>query len=543
MVHPIRRAIVSFCVSACALQACPTLAASDTLAPAMLGGLEWRLIGPFRSGWSTIAAGVADQPDTYYTGYAGGGVWKTSDAGQTWTPIFDQQGTSAIGALAVAPSNPQVIYVCTGQPEERYDIGTGDGVYRTSDGGRSWQSVGLRDTHHIGAVYVDPRNADVVLVAALGHLYGSNEERGVFRSADGGKSWARTLYVGTDTGAVDIAADPADPDHLYASTWTARQWPWLSYFMPSMGPGSGIHESRDNGKTWTRVPGKGLPEGNLGRIGLAVGHTEAGTRVYACISAKHGSGLYRSDDGGVNWIRVNEARSVVYSYFARMTLDPRDANTIYLTGQSIKRSTDGGKNFTVIRGSPGGDDYHHLWVNPKHPEHMIAASDQGSVVSANGGTTWSSWYNAPTGQFYYLATDNAFPYRIYSGQQDSGTVGIASRSDYGAISFRDWTPVGGDERDYDIPDPEDASIVYASGLGGRLSRWDRRTGEVQNITPWPVASYGKRPTEYRYHYSWFTPIVFGARPPFPLYFGTQKLLRSLDRGAHWQEISPQLSHY
>ena len=217
---------------------------------------------------------------------------------------------------------------------------------------------------------------------------------------------------------------------------------------------------------------------------------------------------------------------MVSSYFSRMTLDPRDADTIYLTGQSIKKSTDGGKTFTVIRGSPGGDDYHDLWINPKHPERMITASDQGSVISVNGGATWSSWYNAPTGQFYYLATDNAFPYRIYSGQQDSGTVGIASRSDYGAISFRDWAPVGGDERDYDIPDPEDANIVYATGLGGRLSRWDRRTGDVQNVTPWPVNSYGRRPTDYKYHYSWFTPIAFGARAPYPLYFGTQKLLRS-----------------
>jgi photosystem II stability/assembly factor-like uncharacterized protein len=542
MEHPFRPLIASLAVAACALHATPTPAASDTVAPSILNGLEWRLIGPFRSGWSTMAAGVADQPDTYYAGYAGGGVWKTTDAGQTWVPIFDSQPVSAVGALAVAASDPRVIYVGTGQIEERYDMGTGSGVYRSSDGGQSWRAAGLEDTRHIGAVYVDPRNADIVLVAAIGHLYGSNEQRGVFRSSDGGQSWSRTLYVGSDTGAVDIAGDPTDPDHIYASTWKDRHWPWLSYFMPSMGPTSGIHESHDNGKTWARVPGKGLPAGDIGRIGLAVGHTAAGTRVYASVTAEHGGGLYRSDDGGANWIRVNEARSVVNSYFSRMTLDPRDANTIYLTGQSIKKSTDGGKTFTVVRGSPGGDDYHYLWINPKHPERMITASDQGSVISVTGGATWSSWYNAPTGQFYYLATDNAFPYRIYSGQQDSGTVGIASRSDYGAISYRDWAPVGGDERDYDIPDPEDANIVYATGLGGRMSRWDRRTGEVQNITPWPVSSYGKRPTDYKYHYSWFTPIAFGARAPYPLYFATQKLLRSLDRGEHWQEISPQLSH-
>jgi photosystem II stability/assembly factor-like uncharacterized protein len=541
MLHRFRKIIGIVGVAACALQA-PVPARSDTPAPTMLDGLEWRLIGPFRSGWSTMAAGVADQPDTYYAGYAGGGVWKTIDSGQTWAPIFDSQPVSAVGALAVAPSDPKVIYVATGQIEERYDMGTGSGVYRSSDAGQSWRAVGLEDTRHIGAMYVDPRNADIVLVAAIGHLYGTNEQRGVFRSSDGGQSWSRTLYVGNDTGAVDIAADPSQPDHVYASTWKDRQWPWLSYFMPSTGPTSAIYESVDNGKTWARVPGKGLPKGDIGRIGLAVGHTAAGTRVYASVTAKHDAGLYRSDDGGASWTRVNKARSVVSSYFSRMTLDPRDADTIYLTGQSIKKSTDGGRTFTVVRGSPGGDDYHYLWINPRHPERMITASDQGSVISVTGGATWSSWYNAPTGQFYYLATDAAFPYRIYSGQQDSGTVGIASRSDYGAISYRDWAPVGGDERDYDIPDPEDANIVYATGLGGRLSRWDRRTGEVQNITPWPVNSYGQRPTDYQYHYSWFTPIAFGARAPYPLYFATQKLLRSLDRGEHWQEISPQLSH-
>ena len=541
MVQPVQRLTACLLGAVCALSS-SAIPAAEAIAPSLLNGLEWRLIGPFRSGWSTMATGVAEQPDTYYSGYAGGGVWKTTDAGQTWKPIFDSQPTSAVGAVAVGSSDPRVVYVGTGQIEERYDVGTGSGVYRSSDGGQTWRAAGLEDTRHIGSIYVDPRNADVVLVAAAGHLYGTNEQRGVFRSSDGGQSWSRTLYIGSDTGAVDIAADPIDPDHLYASTWKDRHWPWLSYFMPSMGPTGSIHESHDNGKTWVRVAGKGLPGGDIGRIGLAVGHTAAGTRVYASVSAENGGGLYRSDDGGANWTRVNEARSVVSSYFSRMTLDPRNADTIYLTGQSIKKSADGGKTFTVVRGAPGGDDYHHLWINPKYPERMIAASDQGSVISVNGGLTWSSWYNAPTGQFYYLAADNAFPYRIYSGQQDSGTVGIASRSDYGAIGFRDWAPVGGDERDYDIPDPEDANIVYATGLGGRISRWDRRTGDVQNITAWPVNSYGRRPTDYKYHYSWFTPIAFGARAPFPMYLATQKLLRSLDRGEHWQEISPQLSH-
>ncbi|MEZ5497915.1 MAG: hypothetical protein R3E77_00660 [Steroidobacteraceae bacterium] len=517
--------------------------AGESIAPTAFDGMQWRLIGPFRSGWSTMAGGIADEPDTYYSGYAGGGVWKTTDSGRTWRPVFDGQPAAAIGAIAVAPSNPQVIYVGTGQPEQRYDIGSGNGVYRSSDGGASWTSLGLADTRYIGDLHVDPRNADVVMVAALGQLFGENEERGVFRSEDGGKTWTRTLFVDTRTGAVDIAADPADPDHLYASTWTARHWPWLSYFTPLVGPGSYIYESRDNGRNWARIAGAGLPKVDMGRIGLAIGHTAEGTRVYASVIAKGGSGLYRSDDAGAHFSKVNEARAVANPYFSRLTLDPRDPDIVYLTGQSIHKSVDGGHNFTIIRGSPGGDDYHHLWINPKHPERMIAASDQGTIISVNGGETWSSWYNSPTGQFYYLATDNAFPYRVYSGQQDNGTASVPSRSDYGAISFRDWWPVGADERDYDIPDPEDPNIVYGSGLGGRLSRWDRRTGEVQNITPWPVGSYGRRPTDFKHHYTWFTPIAFGELAPHPFYFATQVLFRSLDRGRTWEQISPQLSHH
>ena len=512
-----------------------------TVPGAMLDSLSWRLVGPFRGGWSTMAVGVPDEPDTYYFGAAGGGVWETTDSGRTWAAISGSQPIAAVGAIAVAPSNPKIIYVGTGHPEPRYDVAAGDGIYVSSDGGQSWRHAGLEQTHHIGAILVDPRDADVVLVAALGHIFGPNAERGIFRSSDGGKSWQHTLFVNDVTGAVDLAADPANADVVYAATWQARDWPWLSYFTPMVGSGSGLYRSRDGGRTWVKLAGKGWPQGALGRIGIAVTHLAHATRIYASVTSEHAGGLYRSDDDGANWKKVNEAKAVTNWYMSRLTVSPNDPDTLYTVGQSIHKSIDAGVSFEIIRGAPGGDDYHYLWINPKHPERMITASDQGTVISVNGGASWSSWYNQPTGQFYHIATDKRFPYWIYSGQQDSGTVAIASRSDYGGLSFRDWHPVGGEERDYDIPDPVDDNIVYASGLGGRISRWDRRTGEVQNVSPWPVNSYGKRPTDYKFHYTWFTPIAFSQHPPWSLYAGSQLLWRTSDQGRSWQVISPDLS--
>ena len=509
---------------------------------AQLAGLEWRLLGPFRGGWGTMAAGIADQPDTFYFGAAGGGVWKTSDAGTTWQPMSDGLAAAPIGAIAIAPSMPNVIYAGSGHPEPRYDIAAGDGLYRSTDGGAHWQHAGLTATRHIGAILVDAKNPDTVLVGALGHIFGPNPERGVFRTTDGGKSWTKTLFIDDNTGVVDLAVDPAQPNIVFAAAWQARNWPWLSYFTPIEGDGSAIYQSLDNGVTWKRLAGEGWPTGKLGRIGLAATHlTSNATRIYASIdSADHG-GLYRSDDGGARWQKVNDAKAVSTWYESRLTVAPGDPDTLYTVGQSIHRSSDAGKTFTIIKGAPGGDDYHHLWINPKHPERMITASDQGTVVSVDGGRHWSDWYNQPTGQFYHLAADNRFPYWIYSGQQDSGTVGIASRSDYGALSFRDWHPVGGDERDYDLPDPADPNIVYGSGLGGRISRWDARTGEVQNVSPWPVSSYGARATEVKYRYTWITPIAFSAQAPHALYSAAQVLFRSMDQGRHWDTISPDLT--
>jgi photosystem II stability/assembly factor-like uncharacterized protein len=539
---PVRhRSVVALSLLLIALS--PMSGARAQAVPAsQFGGFEWRQLGPFRAGWGTMAAGIPDRPDTFYFGAAGGGVWKTTDAGATWQPISGGLADASIGAIAIAPSNPDVIYAGSGQPEPRYDIQSGNGLYRSIDGGAHWQHAGLEATRHIGAILVDAKDPDTLLVGALGHIFGPNPERGVFRSTDGGKSWTKTLFVDDDTGVVDLAADPAQPNIVFAAAWQARNWPWLSYFTPIEGERSAIYKSADGGVSWQRLGGDGWPAGKLGRIGLAVAHLRDGaTRIYASVDSVAHGGLYRSDDGGAHWQRVNDAKAVSTWYMSRLTVAPGDPDTLYTVGQSIHRSSDAGKTFTIIKGAPGGDDYHYLWINPKHPDHMITASDQGTVVSVDGGAHWSDWYNQPTGQFYHLAADDRFPYWIYSGQQDSGTVGIASRSDYGAIGFRDWHPVGGDERDYDIPDPADANIVYGSGLGGRISRWDARTGEVQNVSPWPVSSYGARGTEVKYRYTWFTPIAFSAQAPYALYSGSQVLFRSTDQGRHWDTISPDLT--
>ncbi len=517
------------------------LAASGPLPPSAYAQLRWRLIGPFRGGWATMAAGVPNQPNTFYIGTAGGGVWKTVDAGRTWRSI-GKNLPSAIGAIAVAPSAPDTIYVGTGQVAPRYDAGAGRGVFKSTDGGRTWHYVGLRATRYIGRIWIDPDNANVVVVAAMGHLYGPNRQRGIYRTTDGGRTWQHVLYINDKTGVVDLAADPTNPKLLYAAAWQMRDWPWLDYFEPHGGPGSGIYRSTDGGKTWTRLTGGGWPRGPLGRIGLAATHTAQGTRIYATVASSTEGGVWRSDDGGTHWRRVNDDGDVFGNwYFSRLAVDPRNPNVVFSAGRSIRRSSDGGRTWHIIKGAPGGDDYHFVWINPLHPNHWITASDQGAVVTVDGGRSWSSWYNQPTGQFYHLAVDNRFPYWIYSGQQDSGSVAAASRSNYGSLTWRDWHPVGGDERDYMVPDPADPNLVFGSGLGGRVSRWNARTGQVANVSPYPIISYGAAPLKVKYRYGWVTPLVFTPTKPYALLLGAQVLFQSTNLGKTWKVISPDLT--
>ncbi|MEO7635779.1 MAG: hypothetical protein ABIS38_09070 [Sphingomicrobium sp.] len=521
--------------------ACPAPIAAAPVDPRLTQVLQWRELGPFRAGWASVISGAASKPDTFYFGASGGGIWKTDDSGRTWRSVFDHGPSSAIGAIAVAPSNPDVIYAGAGQPEPRYDVQSGRGVYRSSDGGKSWTDLGLHDTKYIGEIWVDPKNADHVIVAAVGHFFGASNARGLYRSTDGGRTWAHVLAPGGFTGAVDITGDPKNPQTLFAASWEGRQWPWQSYFTEASGPGSGVWRSDDGGAHWRRLGGGGWPEGPLGRISLAATRKGGALRVYAVIDSKVNGGMWRSDDGGAQWRKVNGEKAFSSYYASRITVDPRDPDVVYTVGQSIRRCDLGGARCVITRGSPGGDDYHDVWINPLHPERMAAASDQGAAISVNGSNTWSDWYNQPTGQLYHLAADNRFPYWIYSGQQDSGTVAIASRSDFGAPNFRDWHPVGGDERDYDIPDPQDPSIVYASGLGGHVTRWDANTGVVADISPFPVPNYGLRPTTVEHHFNWVNPLVAGRVGANALYLGGEVIFRTLDRGNSWAVISPDLT--
>ncbi len=528
------------------------IAEAQSILPQTYSNLHWRLVGPYRAGWATMAAGIPNEPEVYYFGGAGGGIWKTTDAGRTWKGLMQHETSSSIGSINIAPSDPDVIYAGTGQVDLRYDILSGDGVYRSGDGGETWSNVGLKETQHIGRILVDPDDSQRVLVAALGDVFAPNSERGIYLTTDGGKDWQNVLYVNDSTGAVDLAFDPLHPLVVYAALWQMQMHPWLDYFMPQTGPGSGIYKSTDDGMHWRKLDGGGLPDGLLGRIGLGVPRGSSGQIVYATIICAEGasasgeasedkSGLYRSNDGGKTWDFTNKDADLANAYFSRITVDPRNPDIVYIMDRSIHRSIDGGKSFEMFKGAPGGDDYHFLWINPSNSAYMITACDQGCVVSVDSGKSWSSWYNQPTGQFYHVAVDDQFPYKIYSGQQDNGTVGILSRGPYGVIEDRDWHPVGGDERDYEVPKPGNPNLIFGSGLGGHVSRFDEVTRQAAEISPWPISSYGQRQTSVKYRYTWITPLVFSPIGKHALYLGNQFLFKSTDDGDHWQKVSPDLS--
>jgi photosystem II stability/assembly factor-like uncharacterized protein len=516
-------------------------ARAQTIPASAYGALRWRLIGPHRGGRVLAVAGIPGDPATFYLGAVDGGVWRTRNAGVTWDPLFDDQAIASIGALALAPSDPNIIYVGTGEAALRSDITYGAGVYKSTDGGVHWRAIGLADTRHIGKVLVDPRNPDVVLVAALGHAYGPNPERGVFRSTDGGRTWTKVLYKDPDTGAIDLAADPADPQVVYAALYQARRTPWEQY-PPNEGPGSGLYKSTDGGASWAPLTGHGLPAGPLGRIGLAVGGGRGG-RVYALIGGKVSAGLYRSDDGGATWrIAGSDPRLTNRNwYFCRVTVDPQNPDVVYVPNVALLKSSDGGKTFGVLKGQPGGDDYHELWIDPTTPTRMVVGSDQGAVITLDNGRTWSSWYNQPTAQFYHVVTDDAFPYRVYGAQQDAGTAGVTSRSDFGEITFRDWAPVGAGESGYIAPDPLDPDIIYGGGTYGEVHRFDRRTGQSQDISPWPLSPFGQPLPGWKYRFTWTSPLVFDRVDRHALYLGAQMVLRTRDGGLHWDSISPDLT--
>ncbi len=492
--------------------------------------MKWRMIGPFRAGRTVGATGVPGQPNVFYIGVNNGGVWKTTDYGHTWKPIFDDQPTGSIGALAVAPSNPETIYVGSGEGLQRPDLSTGDGIYKSTDGGKTWRHLGLRDAQQIGAILVDPRDPNLVYVAALGHPYGPNEERGVFRSADGGETWKKVLYKDENTGAIALAFDPKNSKVIYADLWSARQGPWENGAW--QGPNSGLYKTTDGGNTWRQLT-KGLPtfEQGLGRIGIAVAPSDPKT-VYATVDAPQLGGIYRSDDAGESWRRVGTDRRAWArgSDFAEIDVDPRNKEIVYTSAIAAYKSIDGGKTWTAFKGAPGGDDYHTLWINPENPDIMLFATDQGAVISVNGGETWSSWYNQPTAQFYHVITDNQFPYWVYGGQQESGSAGVKSRGDNGAITFRDWRTVGVEEYGYVAPDPLHPNLIY----GGKATRFDMTTGQVQNVAP-EILRTGK------YRFLRTAPILFSPADPRVLYLAGNVLFKTMNGGSSWEIISPDLS--
>jgi photosystem II stability/assembly factor-like uncharacterized protein len=524
---------------------CPMIVAGGAIAqdypPGIFNDFKWRMIGPFRGGRTRAVAGVPSQPNVFYVGAVNGGVWKTDDAGRTWQPIFDEQPTQSIGAIAVAPSDPNLIYVGSGEGLHRPDLSVGNGIYRSADGGRTWEHLGLNDGQQIAELAVDPRNSRRLFAAVLGHPYGPNSERGVYRSLDGGTTWQRVLYQDQDTGGSAVAIDPSHPEVVYAALWQSRLGPWEDND-EFQGAAGGLYKSTDGGTTWRRLTA-GLPQ-NLSQINIAIAPS-ASTRLYATVgttepgdySSAQGLGVFRSDDAGESWVRITSdprpALRIGGGDLPVVRVDPSNPDIVYSAGIVTMKSGDGGKSWVPLRGAPGGDDYQNLWINPNDPNILALVSDQGALVTLNGGRTWSSWFNQPTAQLYHVSVTPTFPYRVCSGQQESGSVCIASRGNDGEITERDWHPVGAIEYGSVAPDPLDPDVIYGAGRS-EVSKFHWSTGQVQNVTPIPVGGAGLRVDRTE-------PLVFSPLDPHTLYYAADRLYKTTDGGATWQPISPDLT--
>ncbi|HEU4432573.1 MAG TPA: hypothetical protein VFR51_04205, partial [Pyrinomonadaceae bacterium] len=520
-------ALVAVIIALISVEAAPV--AAQQFSSDLFQSLRWRSIGPYRGGRTRAIAGVPSQPNVFYMAQVNGGVWKTEDYGHTWTPIFDEQPTGSVGSIAVALSDPKVVYVGSGEGLQRPDLSVGDGIYKSTDAGATWTHLGLRNGQQIPQIAVDPRDANRLLVAVAGHPYGPNEERGIFRSTDGGKTFEKVLYKDENVGGADVLFDPQNPDIAYAALWEARQGPWENAAWN--GGGGGIFKSIDNGKTWGQLSG-GLPD-LIVQANLAIAPSLT-KRLIASVATPTGVNLYRTDDGGDSWTIVTKdtrpAGRIGGGDLSVPRIDPKNPDLVYVASTVSWKSTDGGSTWSAFRGAPGGDDYQNVWINPNNPQIIIMASDQGTVITVNGGKSWSSWYNQPTAQLYHVSADNAFPYRLCGGQQESGSACVSSRGNDGEITFRDWHPVGAEEYGYVAADPLDPDIVY----GGKLTRYDRRTGQVQNIMPKPFRS-----TEFRVVRT--QPVIFSPVDPHVLFFSANTLWKTRDGGRNWEQISPDLS--
>jgi len=512
---------------------------TDALAQDQLAALQWRNIGPFRGGRVTAVTGVPGQRNVYYFGGTGGGIWKSTDSGNSWSNVSDGQlATGSVGALAVAPSDANVVWAGMGEGCIRGNLSDGNGVYRSTDAGRTWKHLGLADTKHIGRLRVDPRDPDVAYVAALGHVYGPNHERGVFRTRDGGATWKQVLAVNDSTGAIDLSMDPNNPRILFAATWQVYRTPWS---LVSGGRGSGLWKSTDAGDTWVRLAGEGLPKGIWGRVGVSASAAQPG-RVYAAIEADEG-GVFRSDDGGRTWKRTNDSRDLRQRawYYTHVFADPKNADQVYVLNVAFTRSKDAGATFKPL--APPHGDNHDLWIDPDDPQRMISGDDGGATVSDDGGLSWTAQDNQPTAQFYHAITDDAFPYRVYGAQQDNSTVGIASRTGGGGIGRTDWYDVGGGESGYIAPKPGEPDVVYAGSYDGLLTRLDHRTGQLRDVNPYPDNPMGSGAEAAKYRFQWTFPIVVSPHDPNTVYAGSNVLHRSSDEGQSWTAISPDLTRH